>query len=86
MEDKEFTVTIPTEDYKELIQAQNELDNLINYIFGLCDLEENGLTLDEQSVYLLIVYLKNIWSFSYNKTLINLQTKQRNREDKIGEE
>lgn len=73
MENKEYAVTIPVEDYKELIQAQNELDSLINYIFSLYDYDGSEIYFDEQSVYLLTVYLKNIWSYTYHKTLTELK-------------
>jgi hypothetical protein len=73
MENKEYTVTIPVEDYKELIQAQNELDNLINYIFGLYDYNGMDMYFDEQALYLLTIYLKNIWSYTYYKTFTKLK-------------
>lgn len=88
MEDKEYTVTIPVEDYKELVRAQNELDNLINYIFDLYDYDGIGMSFDDQSVYLLTIYLKHIWGYEYNKTLSKLKhdyQKEQNKLDQVGE-
>lgn len=75
MNENELMVTIPLDEYKDLIYSQRELDNLINYIFGISLTGDGKLDFDEQAAYLLEVYLKNIWSYTYNKK-INESKKQ----------
>lgn len=76
MEDKEYTVTIPTEDYKDLIRAQNELDNIIDYVFNLYDYDGTKLCFSDDSFYLLDNFLKSLWSYSYSKTLNRLKAEK----------
>jgi hypothetical protein len=73
MENKEYTVTIPIEEYKDLIRAQNELDNIIDFIFNLYDYDGTNLCFAVGGFYLLDKYLKSLWGFTYNKTLNRLK-------------
>ena len=79
MENKEYTATIPIDEYKDLIRAQNELDNIIDYVFNLYDYDGTKLCFREDSFYLLDNYLKSLWGFTYNKTLNRLKEEYKNR-------
>ena len=81
MEDKEYTVTIPTEDYKDLIRAQNELDNIIDYVFNLYDYDGTKLCFSDDSFYLLDNFLKSLWRYSYSKTLNRLKAEKEKESD-----
>lgn len=73
--DREYTVTIPLEDYKELIMAQTNLDNLIDFIFNNCEYCSllNKLDFDKEK---LNVYLKSVWNYSYQKNIERLKNKK----------
>lgn len=72
MEDKEYTVTILLNEYKELIEDRTRLYDLIDFIFNNCDYSNilNSLEINENR---LNNYLKAIWSFNYNKTIEKLK-------------
>lgn len=74
MGDNELMVTIPLEDYKDLIANQRSFDELIDYIFdnSIYNHITNDLEFDE---YRLRYYLHSNYGYRYNKTI---EEKQKN--------
>lgn len=70
--ENEYTVTIPLDKYTDLVLAQKELDRLTDFIFNTADYNsiDDRLILDFVG---LEKYLKNFWSYKYNKKINELR-------------
>lgn len=70
--DEEYKVTIPLDEYRELIEVRNECDNLVDFIFNTAAYNSllNQLELDEHKIN---IYLKNTWAYNYNKKVDELK-------------